>query len=179
RSDGIEIGLSLLKGNSRSQPGNAVDAAVTAAKMRILFRGVQTQRNKHLIFLISIGEALRQNSNDRVIAIIHSDAFADDLRIAAKSPLPQTVANDRSGRRLGLIIRAHKIATQQRLHSQGAKKLGSDVPTSQMLRRAFAGEDESLALNRRHAVEDVILMVIVLKLGIGKRHSWAPFECFR
>src|SRR3954453_14683046 len=48
-----------------------------------------------------------------------------------------------------------------------------------MLRSASTGQDESVALDGRHALENMVLSVVVLELRIGERHSRLPFERLR
>src|SRR5262245_3073739 len=84
---------------------------------------------------------LRGNSDNRELSAVERDCLAENLRIVAKAPLPQTVADHRDGTRArDLVFLGIEKTPERRRELQHAEIVAGDHAAIDQLR--FAGDDK-------------------------------------
>ena len=81
-----------------------------------------------------------QDADDGARDAVDRQRLIDDLRVAAKAPLPQPVAQDDDVIFAGRGFFGRKVAAQRRSGSQRLQQVGRDHITLHALRRVNAGK---------------------------------------
>ena len=114
------------------------------------------------------GEVLRGDADDRERRPVERDRLADDLRIRAEAALPETLAEHRNRRGLGLFLR-QEPAAERRLGPEQREVVAGDELRRDLfgfLPRAVVHRGEG---ERPHVGERCVLRAEVLEIEVRNR----------
>src|SRR5262245_36108049 len=105
-------------------------------------------------------EVRRQNANHSVVGVIERDATADDVLLAAKPTLPQSVAKYGDTRAARRVFRGGKVTPRRdRLHAERWQEACRDLATLDPFRLARAGQRPRSAIVSGYACQCLALLL--------------------
>ncbi len=118
---------------------------------------------------IRVGILRRHHPDDGVDIAIERQGLARDFAIAAETPLPQPVADQRDRRAAAFPFRRAEASTQQRARSEHLQKVRRHAYRRHPLRLCSAGEREGVETDGRDTGEGAVAVAQRLIRGQGKR----------
>src|SRR5262249_55679479 len=122
-------------------------------------------------------EARRHYADDGYALVVNSDCAADDSRVAAEAPLPQTIADDRRRSRAGLVFFFKKMPATGRIHAEQRKQARHDaraIDPLGALSRIAARECERILYVQRHLLEAAAARAPIDEIRKRKSHRLEP-----
>ncbi len=112
----------------------------------------------------------RHHSDDLEGLCVESDGPTHRAGLPSETPLPKAVTQDYNRLSALLVFVWAKVASEERLHAQRAKKVRRDCAAAQVFRLAYTGQIEIPRLERRHLLEDVVLLLPIKVVWVGHGH---------
>ena len=166
--DEIHLGLRLFQRDARFEPRDGPE--MTAGALLV----VRRLGHRPIEFSRAIEQAGRQrmeigrhHANHGVGAAAQLDSSADNIRIAGKSPLPQTVAQNDDEIFAILLFFRREDAAEQRLAAHDGEKPVADLRAGNSLRFAVARQDRAKFSIGRDLLEDVVPRALIGDIGRG------------
>src|SRR5262245_18120609 len=125
---------------------------------------VKRERRPYFGFLQHAGR-VRRYANQGMTATIERDRLADDLRIAAKTPLPQSLADDRHLRCARSFFLRQKRAALNQPDAQSLEEICRHRTADNALRLASASQVERVEHHRRQLFKASALRAVIEKIG--------------
>src|SRR5262245_38318166 len=119
--DRLYFGPGGLNRDSRSEPADAISGMMTP----VIFIVCGAHRLPDFR-IDGKAETCRHYADDGHALAVNSRRAADDSRIAAKAPPPQTIADNRRRGRAGLVFFFKKMPALNRLHAEQRKQARVD-----------------------------------------------------
>jgi hypothetical protein len=139
----IEIGLEILRRCARLASPDRHGHPASAPVVLIRLHPEWTGRPWHVdVVGLWIHRHIRKDTDDRVWAIVHLDAAADDLGISLERALPVLVAQDQRSTCLCGIVRRDERSSKQWADAQRVEVIPRDDARRDARRLPSSEEDE-------------------------------------
>ena len=158
-----EIRACLLKRDAGLEPSNCR----IHVRLAGLFSAVgDNQREPDLSALVGEGETWWHDTDDRSLASIELDQFADDTAIGAEARAPESITDERDGVVVRDFVLSGVQLPDQRAHADCRERLGRQDAGTHALRLAGARQVDTRLTKRREESERTVLRLEVGEIGI-------------
>ena len=161
--DLVEVGRDLgLRHSGRARPiARRKLVTVAVVPPGVLLR---SQRDRHLDVAHREEEVARRDADDRERLAVQRQAAADDRRIAAEAPLPETVGQHDDLLVAGGVVRAREQAAGRRPGAERLEEVARHAQPGHALRRPVAGEVRVPVAEAGQRRQRLVLVAVVAEL---------------